>query len=323
MARLPRVSVLMITYNHEHFIKQALESALAQNTNFEYEIVVGEDCSTDRTRSIIVQYEQTHSDKVRLLLRNKNLGMVRNFITTFRECRGEYVAILEGDDYWTSPLKLQRQVSFLEAYNDYSMSFHKALLVGEEGGREPSLSSQDPGKEPLRVFPADLHKSTFSLEDLLISNFIPASSMVFRNYSHGKLPDMFSRFSFIDWPLAIFIAEHGKISFLNEIMSAYRYHSRSAWRIKSAVERTESTIEMLDRVNAHLEFRYNERITNTISNLRLSRRLDLITGSTTWRLLTGRLKESGAFPVGSARHKIYLQFLGFLKWAAKHVASST
>ncbi len=272
---MPKASVLTITYNHERFITQALESALGQNTNFEYEIVVGEDCSTDRTRSIILQYEQTRPDKVRLLRRDKNLGMVRNFISTFKECRGEYVAILEGDDYWTSPLKLQRQIDFLEANNDYSMCFHKAQLIREEAGWEP-------GKESLGVFPADLPKTTFNLEDLLISNFIPAASIVFRNYSHGKLPDMFSQCKFIDWPLAVFIAEHGKISFLNEIMSVYRFHSGSAWQTKSAVEKTEATIEMLELINAHLEFRYNKLINNIIQ-----------------------------------RHQIYLQFLRLLKWLSK------
>ena len=175
---------------------------------------------------------------------------------------------MEGDDYWTSPLKLQRQIDFLEANNDYSICFHKAQLICEADW-EPDPLSGDPGKESPGVFPADLPKTTFNLEDLLVSNFIPASSIVFRNYSHGKLPDMFSQLKFLDWPLAICIAGHGKISFLNEIMSVYRLHSGSAWRTKSAVERTEATIEMLERVNAHLEFRYDKLINNTIRNLRL------------------------------------------------------
>lgn len=107
-----KVSVLMITYNHEKFIAQAIDSILMQQVNFDYEIVIGEDCSTDGTRAIVIQYQKEYPDKIRLLLPEENLGMHKNFVQTFRACQGEYIALLEGDDYWTSPRKLQKQVDF-------------------------------------------------------------------------------------------------------------------------------------------------------------------------------------------------------------------
>src|SRR5687768_12713503 len=98
-ARFPvKISVAMLAYNHERFLAQALESALAQQTRFPFEIVLSEDCSSDRTREIAWQYAQAHPDRIRLLLSEKNLGLTRNTARTLDACRGEYVAILEGDD---------------------------------------------------------------------------------------------------------------------------------------------------------------------------------------------------------------------------------
>jgi glycosyltransferase involved in cell wall biosynthesis len=107
-----KVSVLMITYNHEKFIAQAIDSILMQQTDFEYEIVVGDDFSKDRTRAILDNYKKKHPSKIKLLFPDRNLGMHRNFIQTLNSCQGQYVALLEGDDYWTSPYKLQKQVDF-------------------------------------------------------------------------------------------------------------------------------------------------------------------------------------------------------------------
>lgn len=123
MNKKPLVSVWMITYNHEKFIAQAIDSVIMQKTNFDYEIVIGEDCSTDRTREIVLEYKAKHPDKFKLLLQEKNVGMMQNFIVTLKTCNGKYIALLEGDDYWTDPLKLQKQVDFLQA----NLVFGKSL----------------------------------------------------------------------------------------------------------------------------------------------------------------------------------------------------
>ena len=107
----PKVSVAMITYNHVRFIRQAVESVAAQQTNFPYEIVVGEDVSNDGTREAVIELQQRFPGKVRALLHEKNLGMRGNgnFVATLTACRGEDVCYLGGDDYWGDPGKLQRQ----------------------------------------------------------------------------------------------------------------------------------------------------------------------------------------------------------------------
>lgn len=101
------VSICMITYNHEPFIREAIEGVLMQQSTFPYELVIGEDYSTDRTRDICIEYQQKHPDKIRLLLNEKNLGVMPNFIQTLNACSSKYIALCEGEDYWTDPLKPQ------------------------------------------------------------------------------------------------------------------------------------------------------------------------------------------------------------------------
>jgi glycosyltransferase involved in cell wall biosynthesis len=116
MSENPKVSVCMMTYNHERFIAQAIESVLEQKTSFDLELVIGEDCSTDGTRKIVAEYARKYPEKIKAMFRETNLGMTANGIQTLRECRGRYIALLEGDDYWTDPLKLQKQVDFLDVH---------------------------------------------------------------------------------------------------------------------------------------------------------------------------------------------------------------
>ena len=120
----PKVSVLMIAYNEEQFVKQAIQSVLMQKANFEYELVIGEDCSTDRTREIVLEFQRKYPDRIRLLLAKRNLGASVNWIRTLRGCRGQYVANLDGDDYLTSAHELQKQADFLDAHPECSICFH-------------------------------------------------------------------------------------------------------------------------------------------------------------------------------------------------------
>ena len=110
----PKVSVLMITYNHEPFIAEAIESVLMQQTAFDFELVIGEDCSTDNTRDVVNAYATKLPETIKPLLHARNLGMLRNFATVYHACQGQYIAILEGDDYWTDSCKLQKQVMHMD-----------------------------------------------------------------------------------------------------------------------------------------------------------------------------------------------------------------
>jgi glycosyltransferase involved in cell wall biosynthesis len=137
----PKVSVAIITYNHERYIERAVESVLDQETTFAYEVVIGEDCSTDRTREILRKMQARYPDRLRLLLYPQNNGLLgkKNMAEVLANCAGEYVVFLEGDDYWTSPLKLQKQVEYLDAHPSCSGCFHD-FVVKTKSGEEARCS---------------------------------------------------------------------------------------------------------------------------------------------------------------------------------------
>src|SRR5438094_537303 len=123
------VSICMITYNHEKFVAEAIESVLKQKTTFPIELVIGDDKSTDSTPAIIKGYAEKYPGILKVRYNKENAGVVLNTVKTIEECSGKYIAMLEGDDYWTDPLKLQKQVDFLEKNPDFACSFHNVMVL--------------------------------------------------------------------------------------------------------------------------------------------------------------------------------------------------
>ncbi len=119
----PLVSVKMITYNHASYIAQAIEGVLRQKTAFPFELVIGEDCSTDGTRQIVFEYQEKYPDVIRVIASNKNVGMNPNGYRTMKACRGKYIAFCEGDDYWHSPDKLQKQADHMESHPECGLVY--------------------------------------------------------------------------------------------------------------------------------------------------------------------------------------------------------
>src|SRR5664280_1048957 len=141
------VSVNMITYNHESYIVKAIEGVLKQKCNFKIELIIGEDCSTDNTAEIVKIYAQKYPEIIKARCNVLNMGMMTNAVKNLSECAGKYVAICEGDDYWTDPYKLQKQVDFLEANTDFVISHHNMKVIYEKSNREPHLSNSPEQKE--------------------------------------------------------------------------------------------------------------------------------------------------------------------------------
>ena len=238
-----KLSVAMITYNQEEFIAQAIESVLAQRTNFPFEVVIGEDFSKDRTRDIVRMYGERHPDKIRLLLPERNLGMNRNFVQVVRACRGQYIAILEGDDYWTSTDKIQRQVDFLESRPECSVVFHRADWL--EGG---TLFKGRFGPPVLRTY--------YTLEDLLrYNNFLPTCSVVFRKGLFGDFPEWYFDAPSGDFPLHALNSMHGKIGFIDESLSVYRRHGSGVHGGETRIRNLEKAITVYLLVGKHLQCR--------------------------------------------------------------------
>jgi len=240
-----KVSVCMLSYNQEKFIAQAIESVMMQETKFGYELVIGEDCSTDRTRKICIAYQEKYPDRIRLLLRENNLGMMQNFVQTLLNCTGQYVALLEGDDYWTSPHKLQKQVDFLDTHPDYAICFTRSLAFAEDSRREPYY-----------IPPPEYQKDTLTIEDLLRVNSITTCSVMFRNGLLDTFPDWFFSLEMGDWPLHIMNAQRGKVGYIHEVMATYRIHDSSYYSSRSVIRNLLNNVNFYRVINAHLNFEY-------------------------------------------------------------------
>ena len=248
-----KLSVLMITYNHELFIAQAIESILMQQVNFDYEIVIGEDCSSDQTRAVLLDYKNRHPDKIKLILHQKNVGMHVNYEMVFDTCQGEYIAVLEGDDYWTDVNKLQRQVDLMDGSPDLTECFHSVKSVYQDNAKES------------HVFPLGLDGKIFTLKDVVSVFFIPTLSIVIRKSAIMKLPVIFHQMTNPDWLIHILCAEKGNIGFIDEVMGVYREHLGGIWSGITRVKKLENTIKSAHVVNRHLHFKYETLFKRRIS----------------------------------------------------------
>lgn len=216
MESIPMVSIAVITYNHSKYIRNALNSILMQQVNFEYEIVVGDDCSPDDTQDILREYQTLYPDKFKMILRPKNIGPTKNYYDVIMQCTGKYIAYLEGDDYWTDENKLQKQVDFLNANPQYIGTAHRMTMVGEDG---QVLAHQ--------YYP-DCKERIYTLKHygkgLLPGHF---ATLVYRNiYKENKYDYsvLYKAHEFIaDRTIALILAAQGNIYCFDERMSCYRY----------------------------------------------------------------------------------------------------
>jgi glycosyltransferase involved in cell wall biosynthesis len=213
----------MITYNHEDYIAQAIEGVMMQQTTFPIELIIGEDCSTDNTHKICIEYQEKYPDKIRLLLPVSNLGMMKNFITTLNACKGKYIALCEGDDYWIDPLKLQKQVDFLEQNDDYGMvsTLRKNFNQINSKMATPGLKFNEPFK-------------TYTFEDVITKSDIeiPTLTTLIRRNILLEYLDIYnshsSELSGLDYCLWMYFSYRMKVAVLNEITAVYRILPNSA-----------------------------------------------------------------------------------------------
>ena len=225
LSKNPLVSVHMITYNHEKYIAQAIESALMQKTNFDYEIVIGEDCSTDKTRKIVDTYAKKYPDKIKLILNEKNIGMIPNFIKTLNMCRGKYIAMLEGDDYWTDPYKLQKQVDFLETNPDYGLVHSATDFLIEKKKKIIKWDKNNSIEVP----------QGYVFEKLLVNNFIRTLTVCVRlylvlDYLNKYENELKNNWMMGDKPMWLEISRHTKIGYIPESLAVKRELEFSAMR---------------------------------------------------------------------------------------------
>ena len=251
-----KISICIVTYNHEEYIRQCIEGVLQQDVDFEYEIVVGEDCSTDNTRSIIEELVAQHPNKLRVQYHAKNLGAEKNFNQTISECKGEYIAFLEGDNYWTDTGKLKSQVRFLDMHQQAAFCFHRVAYLGDTGGL---LKQILPPTDP-----EELSDIEFLFQD---SNPVPLGSIVARRALLEGLADWVKGLKLGDWPLCMMLASRGKIGFIARSMSVQRNHEGSSWQNLPPVLQATYVLQMFLHIIPRLEGRAQILASEVAKNL--------------------------------------------------------
>lgn len=221
-----KLSVCIITRNQQTWIAEAITSVLSQRTDFDFEVVIGDDASDDETPVRLREIAQLSPNRLRVLSHEARLGLVGNFVRTVEECRGEYIAMLDGDDYWTDPDKLTLQTRYLDAHPSCALCFHQAAAVDSEGNALGWSFVDGTVPNPLGV------------ASLIQDNWIPSSSAVWRRRSLPTFPAWFGQSMFEDWPLFLLLAMRGDVHFFPQSMSAYRQHAAGLWSSLSSVEQS-------------------------------------------------------------------------------------
>ena len=214
----PLVSICCLAYNHEPYIRECLDGMLMQRTTFKFEILIHDDASTDNTAKIIKEYAEKYPTIIKPILQTENQyskgkGILIPFV--YPRAKAKYIALCEGDDYWIDPYKLQKQVDFLEANEEYSLCFHNAIEHWEDGSREDSIFS-------------DVEDRDYSAVEIYKKWTIPTASVVFRkdviDSLRYKEVSLNPKFIYGDIILFLTCAEFGKLRGFTDTMSIYRRH---------------------------------------------------------------------------------------------------
>lgn len=215
----PLVSISVTAYQHAPYLALCLESILMQDCPFRYEVLLGEDDSSDGTRAIAQRYAEAHPDRIRLFLHRRD-QMMRidgrptgrfNFLNNLRHARGRYLCHLDGDDAWTDPQRLRRMVDRMEAEPDLSMAFHNAMNAWDDGREAPFLAASET-------------KPRFTLPDLMLRNFVPTSGAIWRWEGPQAIPEALNAAPFGDWALNTHFALRGPIGYEDRCWSRRRIH---------------------------------------------------------------------------------------------------
>lgn len=216
-----KVSVCLITYGHEKYIRHAIEGVLMQQCNFEVELIIANDCSPDKTDIIVQDILKNHSKKswVKYFNKDKNIGMMPNFIFALEQCVGKYIALCDGDDYWTDPYKLQKQVDVLDANPHLVGCFHNS--------EERYWNDYSKASSLYLSFSGD---KEVSIRDLTKYNMVPTASIVFkRSIADEVFTEMFVSLPIGDWPLHLLNTRNGNYYYLPQVMSVRNLNPYSVW----------------------------------------------------------------------------------------------
>ena len=262
----------MITYNHENYIRKAIEGVLNQKTNFEIELIIANDNSPDSTDRVVQDYMDQHPNggTINYLKNSVNIGMMPNFANALQKCSGKYIALCEGDDYWTDDLKLQKQVDFLENNSDYAICFHKVSI--DENGQ---IMADNITKKVAQ-------KTT--ILDLAKGNYIHTCSVVYRNHMFEKFPEYFYTSPIGDYFLHLLNSQYGAIHYIDENMAHYRVHSTSYWSSKQQEERVKIWIGFIENIKENFSLEVQKLLQQQVADLSHRK-------TSFWKKITKKLKN--------------------------------
>ena len=252
------VSICCLTFNHENYIRQCLDGFMMQQTNFKFEVLIHDDASTDNTTTIIREYEQRYPETIKPIYQSENQyskGVKPSFIFQFPRAKGKYIAMCEGDDYWTDPLKLQKQVDFMEFHPNMSFCFHGAQTLNADG-----------------LYGVYYKKKQFKDRQLVPKKHFLESggggcctaSSFFRTSIVESIPEYFTTCPVGDLPLALLAITKGEIGYLKDEMAVYRLMSVNSWSQNTGLDKKKENIllifETIQDYESQTNFKYSKEL---------------------------------------------------------------
>ncbi|EOU1146131.1 glycosyltransferase [Clostridium perfringens] len=261
------VSISCITYNHENYIAKAIESFLAQKTNFKFEILIHDDASTDNTQNIIRDYHKRYPEIIKPILQKENQysrGVKRiSYLYNEKRAKGKYIACCEGDDYWIDEYKLQKQVDFMEKNKECSMCFHAASIFDDKKMKVISIQ---------RAYDKNC---IAKLEDIIMEggDFCVTYSILYPKKLTNDLPPFYMEAHVGDYPLQMILASKGFVYYMNDNMSVYRINVKNSWTSNSIfsgninekfIKNNNADICLLNKFNEFTELKYSNIVNKKI-----------------------------------------------------------
>lgn len=249
------VSINCITFNHEKYIADAIKSFLMQKTDFEYEILMGEDCSTDNTRKIIQEFQTCYPEKIKLITSDKNIGARDNMRRLHENSKGKYIAICEGDDYWTDEYKLQKQIDYMLENKGCTFCFHSAKILSANGVNENKF-----------LGPLNTGEKKYTAGEILLLDFIPTASFLYTKHIMDNPPKWYYESVVGDLPLSLIVTNQGYAYYIDEVMSVYRRGVKGSitynWEKEQSKDKLINVIKnyiyILDNFNEYSNYKYSD-----------------------------------------------------------------
>ncbi len=262
------VSVYCLAYNHEKYIRSALDGFVMQKTNFKYEVIVHDDASTDATADIIREYQEKYPDIIKPIFQTENqyskgIKIVKEYVMP--KVRGRYIAVCEGDDFWTDENKLQKQVDFLENHPDYAACVHNTVRWNLKINKKRLMNKSEVD------YDIDIREVIPSITYVYQTSSLMCRREIYEKRFAENAPEFFEKAKRCgDYPLAIFILTEGKMRFLADTMSVYRLFTENSWTDKTWGQRSKwidyekNIIDMLKSADEYTDFKYSDDINNNI-----------------------------------------------------------